>query len=62
VQRTLQDHVSHLEQKIEAIKTQLREGQGSAEYQRGLRLNLEIAETSLALFRKAFDLEGKISN
>ena len=62
MQRTLQDHISHLEQKIEAIKAQLREGQGSAEYQRGLRLNLEIAETSLSLFRKAFDLEGKLSN
>lgn len=62
MQRTLQEHISHLERKIESIKAQLRESRGSAEYQKGLKLNLEIAETSLALFRKAFDLEGKISN
>ena len=62
MQRTLQDHITHLEQKIESIKAQLQDSQGSAEFQKGLRLNLEIAETSLALFRKAFDLEGKISN
>ena len=62
MQRTLQDHISHLERKIESLRVQLSEGQGSAEFQRGLKLNLEIAETSLALFRKAFDLEGKISN
>jgi hypothetical protein len=62
VQRTLQDHIAHLEQKIESLKAQLRQSPGSAEFQKGLTLNLEIAETSLALFRKAFDLEGKISN
>lgn len=62
MQRTLQDHIAHLERKIESIQAQLEEAQGSPEFQKGLRLNLEIAETSLALFRKAFDLEGKISS
>ena len=62
VQQTLQAHISHLEKKIESIKRQLNEREGSAEFQKGLKLNLEIAETSLALFRKAFDLEGKITN
>lgn len=62
MQRTLQEHISHLERKIESIKAQLERSQGSAEFQKGLKLNLEIAETSLALFRKAFDLENKISN
>ena len=62
MQRTLQDHIGHLEQKIESLKAQLKQSQGSAEFHKGLTLNLEIAETSLALFRKAFDLERKISN
>lgn len=62
MQRTLQEHIAHLERKIEFIKAQLREARGSAEFQKGLRLNLETAETSLALFRRAFGLEGKISN
>jgi hypothetical protein len=62
VQRTLQEHISHLERKIASIKAQLEGSQGSAEFQKGLQLNLEVAETSLALFRKAFDLERKISN
>jgi hypothetical protein len=60
VQRTLQDHIAHLERKIESIKQQLEDSGRSPEFQKGLRLNLEIAETSLVLFRKAYDLEGKI--
>lgn len=62
MQRTLQEHIAHLERKIDSLKAQLQEAQGSAEFQKGLKLNLEIAETSLTLFRKAFDLESKISN
>jgi len=62
VQNTLQSHITHLEKKIESIRRQLDQGAGSAEFQKGLRLNLEIAETSLALFRKAYDLEGKITS
>jgi len=62
MQRTLQEHITHLERKIESLKEQIRDSERSAEFQKGLRLNLEIAETSLALFRKAYDLEGKISN
>jgi hypothetical protein len=62
VQRTLQDHISHLEQKIQSLKERLEESGRSTELQKGLRLNLEVAETSLALFRKAYDLERKISN
>lgn len=62
MQRTLQDHISHLEQKIESLKAQLEESDRSPEFQKGLRLNLELAETSLVLFRKAYDLERKISN
>ncbi|HEY1808431.1 MAG TPA: hypothetical protein VGG42_07695 [Acidobacteriaceae bacterium] len=62
VQRTLQDHITHLEQKIESLRTQLQNSGHSAEFKKGLRLNLEVAETSLALFRKAYDLERKIAN
>lgn len=62
MQRTLRDHIAHLEQKIESLKAQLEELGHSPEFQKGLRLNLEIAETSLVLFRKAYDLECEISN
>lgn len=62
MQRPLHEHISHLENKIEAIKAQLEEPNRSAEYRKALKLHLEIAQTSLDLFRKAYELEREISN
>jgi hypothetical protein len=62
MQRPLQEHIAQLEQKIESLKAQLQESGRSSEFQKGLRLHLEIAETSLILFRKAYELEREISN
>jgi exonuclease VII small subunit len=61
MQRPLQEHIASLEQKIASLNEQLKEPGRSAEFQKGLRLHLEIAETSLALFRRAYDLEKTIS-
>lgn len=57
MQRTLAVHISQLEEKIKSLKVQLARAEGSPEFRKGLKLHLEIAETSLALFRKAYELE-----
>jgi hypothetical protein len=62
MQRSLHEHIAQLEQKIASLKVQLEEPSRSAEFQKALKLHLEIAETSLTLFRKAYDLEREISN
>jgi len=62
VKKPLQEHIAHLEQKIDSLREQLKDSDGSPEFRKGLKLHLEIAETSLALFRKAYDLETTLSD
>jgi hypothetical protein len=60
MQRTLQEHIAYLEQKIEALKRQLGElDRGEAE-QSGLRIDLGIAEHALVHFQKAYELELRL--
>jgi primosomal protein N'' len=58
--KTLKNHIAQLEQKIESLKAQLAASSRSSK--KDLRFDLGIAEQSLALFRKAYDLERKNSN
>lgn len=60
MQRPLQDHIAGLEEKIVALKRQLR-ADGLPSYQRSEReLDLANAEEALGLFRKAYELEQKL--
>lgn len=61
VQRTLQEHIGRLEEKIVILKRQLR-GDDVSEYQRNeSQLDLANAEEALKLFRRAYQLEQKIA-
>jgi hypothetical protein len=62
MQRALQEHIAHLEQRIEFFKKQLAEQDRSPQEKVGLQVDLDIAERSLVYFRKAYELERKISN
>jgi hypothetical protein len=62
MQRPLQEHITRLEEKIVVLKRELRDD-GLSSYQRSERdLDLTNAEQALTLFRKAYELEKRISN
>ena len=61
MQRTLREHITYLQQKIDALNSQLIDPD-KTDFQRGqLRIDLGIAVRSLEHFQKAFDLEQKLS-
>jgi hypothetical protein len=62
MQRTLSEHISYLEQKIEAIRKGLQEPGRSLAEKSEMKIDLGIAERSLVHFQKAFALEKKLSD
>jgi hypothetical protein len=62
MQRSLQEHIAHLEQRIDFFKQQLKDPDHSPREHASLQIDLDIAERALVYFRKAFELERKISN
>lgn len=61
MQRPLSEHIARLEEKIVVLKRQLRTD-GLSPYERGEHeLDLSNAEQALGLFRRAYELEQKIS-
>lgn len=62
MQRSLQEHISRLEEKIVILRRQLR-SDDLPDYQRSEQeLDFSNAEQALNLFRMAYDIEQKISN
>jgi len=61
MQRTLLEHITDLEQKIETLKTRMNEAGRTDSERSQWKIDLGIAERSLVYYRKAFDLEQKIS-
>jgi hypothetical protein len=62
MQRPLHVHISYLEQKIDTLQRRLLDPD-LTEYVAGeLRADLAIAQRALASFRKAFELEQRISH
>jgi hypothetical protein len=62
MQKPLQEHISQLETKIVVLKRRLRDPDLPAYQISELELDLANAEQAVVLFRKAFELEQKISN
>jgi len=60
VQRTLNEHIARLEEKIVILKRELR-NPDLTDYERSERdISLSNAEEALKLFRKAYDLEQRM--
>jgi hypothetical protein len=61
MQRPLHEHISHLEQRIAALNKEL-ENPLRSSFERGeISIDIGIAERSLVYFKKAFELERKLS-
>ena len=61
MQRPLREHIVYIEQKIETLKAKLENDQLPASEREAVVMDLGIAERALLLFRKAFELEQKLS-
>lgn len=61
MQRTLREHIDYLEQKIETLKGHLAEPDRSFHDLEEIGIDLGIAERSLMHFRKAYELEMRVS-
>ncbi|HLY42469.1 MAG TPA: hypothetical protein VKR52_14740 [Terracidiphilus sp.] len=61
MQRTLAEHIAYLEQRIAALKNELENPSRTPMEKVELKIDLGIAERSLAHFQKAFALERKLS-
>jgi len=62
MQRPLREHISYLEQKIEALKLECADDRVTDPEKVNRRIDLGIAERALVHFRKAFELESRLSN
>lgn len=62
MQRTLREHITDLERKIESLKKEIHESGKSLLEKREISIDLGIAERSLVHFRKAFELEQRLSH
>lgn len=61
MQRPLQEHISHLERRIAALNKELDNPARSPFEYSEIRIDIGIAERSLVHFRKAYELERKLS-
>jgi hypothetical protein len=62
VQRPLQDHIAYLEQKIVILNKELVDTTKTLLQRNEIKIDLGIAERSLVHFRKAFELEKRLSH
>ena len=62
MQRPLRDHVAYLEQKIVLLNKELEEPTKTLLQKNEIKVDLGIAERSLVHFRKAFELEQRLSH
>jgi hypothetical protein len=61
MQRTLSEHIRYLEERIKALNKELEEPDKLPSAQSEIRVDIGIATRSLEHFRKAFELEQKLS-
>lgn len=61
MQRTLSEHITYLEQRIESLKREVDEPGKSPNEIDQISIDIGIAERSLVHFKKAYELELKLS-
>jgi hypothetical protein len=61
MQRTLSDHISHLEEKLLLLNKELENPSRSAVERGEITIDIGIAERSLAHFKKAYELERRLN-
>jgi hypothetical protein len=61
MQRTLGEHIEYLERKIETLKRRSTELDRTEAEKREMEIDLGIAERALVHFKKAFELEQRLS-
>lgn len=61
MQRTLSEHIAYLEKKVESLKKEMAEPAHPEVEKSNLLVDLGMAERALVHFRKAFELEQRIS-
>jgi hypothetical protein len=61
MQRTLREHIDYLEQKIETLQSELEQAGKSPHNLNEIEIDIGIAERSLMHFRKAYELELRVS-
>lgn len=59
--RSLLEHIANLEKKIEVLRERLAEPHRIESEQNDLQIDLGIAQRALVHFRKAYELEQKLS-
>lgn len=62
MQRTLSEHITFLEQKIDALKKQFEEPGQTASQQNEIEIDLGVAERALTHFQRAFDFEQRLKH
>ncbi|HEY1804246.1 MAG TPA: hypothetical protein VGG45_07165 [Terracidiphilus sp.] len=60
MQRTLSDHISRIEDRLESLNKELEDPSRSAVEREQIGIDIGIAERSLAHFKKAYALEQKL--
>ena len=60
--RTLQEHIAYLEQKIEKLKALLADARRSKDEKVVLRIDLDMAERAINHYRRGLELEGHLSD
>jgi len=61
MQRTLSEHIRYLEERIQALNTELEDPDRLPSALSEIQVDIGIATRSLEHFRKAFELEEKLS-
>jgi hypothetical protein len=62
MQRPLSEHIAYLEHKSATLRVAIADPDRTAAERVNLRMDLDMAERALSFFRKAFDLERRISH
>ena len=60
--RTLRDHISFLEQRLQELSGRLMENARTLDERNRLEIEIRAAELALSYYRKALDLEKQVRN
>ncbi|HVN93191.1 MAG TPA: hypothetical protein VMT38_05830 [Terracidiphilus sp.] len=61
MQRTLSEHISHLEERLASLNKELENPSRTSVERSAIMIDIGIAERSLAHFKKAYELELRLN-